>query len=142
MVDLPESSPVATKEFRGSRGDIRAVLRTLVQSREFWTRAAAREKVKSPFEYAVSAIRAGGAEISNTESLAEQVAAMGQPLYAYLDSNGVPSAKQWIAGGGLTTRVRFALDLGEGRIAGVSLPAAAGTESLALQIAGPHFQMH
>jgi uncharacterized protein (DUF1800 family) len=127
--------------FRSSRGDIRAVVRRLVESSEFWSRAAAREKVKSPFEYAVSAIRAGEADVSDTKSLVARIAAMGQPLYAYLDSNGLPSAKEWIAGGGLTSRVRFALDLGEGRIGGVSLPVAAGAESLALHVAGPQFQM-
>ena len=44
--------------FRRSQGDVRVVLRTLVQSKEFWQQAAAQDKVKSPFEYAVSALRA------------------------------------------------------------------------------------
>ncbi len=44
-----------------SRGDVRAMLRTLVQSPEFWGRGAVGAKVKSPFELAVSAVRASGA---------------------------------------------------------------------------------
>ena len=126
--------------FRSSNGDLRAVLRTLVQTKEFWVQAAARRKVKSPFEYAVSALRASQAEVSDARVLTRQIANMGQPLYAYLDSNGVPSGKQWIAGGNLATRVQFALDLGEDRIAGVRVPAAS-TQRLALELAGPQFQL-
>jgi uncharacterized protein (DUF1800 family) len=126
--------------FSASHGDIRAVLRTLVQSKEFWTQAAARQKVKSPFEYAVSALRASQAEISDTRALTRQIATMGQPLYAYLDSSGVPVGKQWITGGNLTTRVQFALDLDGNRIDGVRKPIASA-QNLAVEIAGPQFQL-
>ncbi len=96
--------------------------------------------MKSPFEYAVSALRASQAEVTDTRSLTRQIANMGQPLYAYLDSNGVPSGKQWLAGGNLVTRVQFALDLSEERIEGVRLPSA-NAQRLALDIAGPQFQL-
>lgn len=128
------------KVFGDSGGDVRAVLHSLVQSDEFWRAAAAQEKQKSPFEYAVSAMRAAQAEVKQTAALAKWIADMGQPLYAYQDSNGVPYDKQWISAGSLTARMKFALQLGAGQIEGIDLPGSARAEALAMQIASPQFQ--
>lgn len=127
--------------FQSCSGDIAAVMRTLVQSSEFWRAAAAQEKQKSPFEYAVSALRASQAEVKETEALTRWLANMGQPLYAYQDSNGVPLNKQWINAGTLPMRIKFALQLGAGEIAGIELPGKAPREALAMQIASPQFQL-
>ncbi len=129
-----------TQSFSDSGGDICAVLHTLVQSADFWRAAAAKEKQKSPFEYAVSALRAAQAEVKQTEALAKWIAGMGQPLYAYQDSNGVPHDKQWINAGSLTARMKFALQLGAGEIEGIDVPGSAPREALAMQIASPQFQ--
>lgn len=128
------------KSFSDSDGDVRTVLRSLVQSDDFWRTAAAQAKQKSPFAYVVSAMRASQAEVQQTEALAKWIANMGQPLYAYQDSNGVPHDKQWISAGSLTARMQFALQLGAGEIAGIDLPSSARREALAMQIASPQFQ--
>ena len=47
-----------SKVFVKTDGDIRAVVQAIVASPEFFSRSAYRSKIKSPFEYAVSAIRA------------------------------------------------------------------------------------
>jgi uncharacterized protein (DUF1800 family) len=125
--------------FRSGEGDVREMLRTLVQSREFWRKAAARNKVKTPFEYAVSALRAAQADVADAWALVRWVAEMGQPLYAYMDSGGIPRDQQWMSGPALTTRIKFALSLGAGQIEGVAVPMAA--ERLAVQIAAPRFQL-
>lgn len=127
--------------FRSSQGDVRAVMRALVQSREFWRQAAAREMEKSPLQYAVSALRSVQAELSDTQALTQWIADMGQPLYAYLDSNGEPQERQWLGGGQLTARMNFALSLGSGQIKGVRLTAG-DAEQWAMQIASPQFQLH
>lgn len=127
--------------FRATQGDVRAMLRTLVQSKEFWRQAAAHDKVKSPFEYAVSALRTTQAEVNDTQALAQWIADMGQPVYAYLDANGVPLDKQWISSGSLIARMNFALGLSSGQIKGISLAAATINESLAMHIASPEFQL-
>jgi len=44
-------------------GDIRAVLHMMIYSPEFWSRAAYRVKVKTPFELVVSAARAVDANV-------------------------------------------------------------------------------
>ena len=45
-------------DMHGTDGDIREVVRAIVTSPEFFSRAAFRAKVKTPFEVVVSALRA------------------------------------------------------------------------------------
>src|SRR5690606_16892459 len=52
------------KTFLEKKGDIKQVLLTMVQSPEFWSKDAVREKIKSPFELAISTMR-----ILNTSSI-------------------------------------------------------------------------
>lgn len=138
---LPSLVDELASTFLKTDGDLRAVMRTLAQSPEFWRAAAAQPKQKSPFEYAVSAVRAAQAEVRETEALARWIASMGQPLYAYQDSNGLPLNKQWISAGSLTSRLQFALHLSAGEIDGIDLPGKAPREALAMQIASPQFQL-
>lgn len=128
--------------FQSSRGDTRAMLRTLVQSPEFWKQAATRDQVKSPFEYAMSALRVAQVEVTDPQALTQWISDMGQPLYAYLDANGEPRNKQAVGSGGLITRMNFALSLSSGQIKGLRLPENNQTQSLAMQIAAPQFQLH
>jgi uncharacterized protein (DUF1800 family) len=51
------------RTFTATDGDIRQVLRTLFVSPEFWSPEAFKAKVKTPFEYVVSAARATAAEM-------------------------------------------------------------------------------
>lgn len=139
----PSESLISTlaSTFRSSQGDIRAVVRALVQSPEFWRAAVAQQKQKSPFEYAASALRAAQADVKDTKALTRWIASMGQPLYAYQDSNGLPLNKQWISAGTLAARIKFALQLSAEEIEGVDLPGKAPREALAMQIASPQFQL-
>ena len=50
--------------FRETDGDIREVVRTIVTSPEFFAPDAYRAKVKTPFEFVVSAVRATGTDIA------------------------------------------------------------------------------
>ena len=61
--DTPPQSLVdrAAKSFEKTGGDLREVVRTIVTSPEFLSPSVYRSKMKSPFEYAVSAARALGA---------------------------------------------------------------------------------
>ena len=67
--------------FLSSDGDIRAVLKTMIYSPEFWSRDAYRAKVKTPFEVAVSAARAVDAETTVSPQLVQWIGRMGEPLY-------------------------------------------------------------
>lgn len=61
--------------FTQTDGDLRAVVQAIVTSPEFYAPAAYRAKIKSPFEYAVSAVRAAdGAFVPPATPLMEKVA--------------------------------------------------------------------
>jgi uncharacterized protein (DUF1800 family) len=62
VADEPPTSLVekAAQTFTRTGGDLRAVVETIVTSPEFFSTGAYRAKIKSPFEYTVSAIRALG----------------------------------------------------------------------------------
>ena len=64
-------------------GDIRETVRTIVTSPEFFSRAAYRAKVKSPFELVASALRAIGARPDTTPRSAQLVALLGQPIFGH-----------------------------------------------------------
>jgi uncharacterized protein (DUF1800 family) len=105
-----------------SRGDVRAMLRTLVQSPEFWSRGAVGAKVKSPFELAVSAVRASGAHVENPRPLLGWIARMGEPLYAYQAPTGYPDrADAWVNTGSLLNRMNFGLQFASQRIPGIDV---------------------
>jgi uncharacterized protein (DUF1800 family) len=115
--------------FSGTGGDIRAVLSALVGAPEFWSEAARRGKIKSPFEVAASSLRALGAVVEPINDVARRVARMGEPLYAYEAPTGYPDrAQQWVNAGALLNRMNFALDLAAGSVHGVRVDLAALTD--------------
>ena len=71
----------AAATFTSSRGDLRAVVRTILTSPEFLSAEARRAKVKTPFEFAVSALRVTRAEVADASAVVQQVRALGMPLY-------------------------------------------------------------
>ena len=71
----------AVAAWQKTHGDIRAVLRAIFTSPDFWTPQVVRAKVKTPFEFVVSAVRAAGVEPDDTPRLAQMVARLGEPLY-------------------------------------------------------------
>jgi uncharacterized protein (DUF1800 family) len=103
-------------------GDVRALLRAIAQSPEFWSRRAVGAKVKSPFELAASALRATGARVESPRAALQWIARMGQPLYAYQAPTGYPDrAEAWVSTGALLNRMNFGLQLASGRVDGVGL---------------------
>jgi uncharacterized protein (DUF1800 family) len=105
-----------------SRGDVRAMLRTLVQSPEFWSREAVGAKVKSPLELAVSAVRATGAHVEDPRPLLAWIGRMGEPLYAYQAPTGYPDrGDAWVNTGSLLNRMNFGLQFASQRIPGLDM---------------------
>lgn len=108
------------KTFLEEDGDIKKVLIAMVQSPEFWTKESLRAKTKSPFEYAISAVRSLNGEITNAFPLFNSIAQMGQKLYSYAAPTGFPDRGQyWINTGSLLNRMNFGLALAANRIKGV-----------------------
>ncbi|MDQ4081219.1 MAG: DUF1800 domain-containing protein, partial [Gemmatimonadota bacterium] len=105
--------------FTRTSGDIRAVVRTIVTSEEFFASAAYRAKVKSPFELVVSALRAVNATPDMTAGTAQVVARLGQPLYLHQAPNGYPErGEAWINTGAILNRINFGLALAGGALPG------------------------
>ncbi len=131
--DDPPPALVArmAKTFEKSKGDIRAVMTTMIYSPEFWSRAAFRAKVKTPFELVASTTRAIGADVDQPLQLAQWVARIGEPLYQCLPPNGYSDkAVTWVSTGALLNRVNFAVALTSNKVRGaqVDINSLVGTD--------------
>jgi uncharacterized protein (DUF1800 family) len=112
----------AAATFRRTDGDIRETVRTIVTSPEFFSRAAYRAKVKSPFELVASALRALGARADTTPRSALLVAYLGAPIFGHQAPNGWPeTGESWMNAGAILNRINFGLALAAGRVPGASL---------------------
>ena len=112
----------AVDAWHRTNGDIRAVLRAIFTSPDFWAPQALRAKVKTPLEFVVSAVRAAGAEPDSTLRLAQVVARLGQPLYLQPAPTGYPETQaQWVNSGALLGRMNAAVALAAGRLPGASV---------------------
>jgi uncharacterized protein (DUF1800 family) len=132
--DDPPPALVArmAKTFEKSKGDIRAVMTAMIYSPEFWSRAAFRAKVKTPFELVVSTTRALGADVDQPLQLAQWVSRIGEPLYQCLTPNGYPDkSAAWVSTGALLNRVNFAVALTGNKVRGaqVDINSLVGAET-------------
>ena len=97
-------------------------MRTIVTSPEFFSRAAYRAKVKSPFELVASALRAVGARPDTTPRSAQLVAFLGAPIFGHQAPNGWPeTGDSWMNAGAILNRINFGLALAGGRLPGASI---------------------
>ncbi len=122
--DDPPAALVArmAKTFEKSKGDIRAVMTTMVYSPEFWSQAAFRAKVKTPFELVASTARALGADVDQPLQLSQWVARIGEPLYQRLPPNGYSDkAATWVSTGALLNRMNFAVALTSNKVRGAQV---------------------
>jgi uncharacterized protein (DUF1800 family) len=102
----------AVRRFRDTGGNIREVVRTIVTSPEFFAPDAYRAKVKTPFEFVVSAVRATGTETGNALPLVMAVRNLGMPLYGCQPPTGYSDkAEAWVNSGALLNRMNFAVSL-------------------------------
>lgn len=106
--------------FLHSDGDIAEVLRTMVHSKEFWAPEYYRVKVKTPFEFIVSALRATGAQVDNPQPILGMLNSMQMPLYGWAPPTGYPMvAESWMNSDALVDRLNFAIQLSNGHLGGV-----------------------
>jgi uncharacterized protein (DUF1800 family) len=113
-----------TQTFLKKDGDIREVLRTMFQSPEFWAPQTYRAKVKTPFEFVVSALRASGGQVDDAHALAGTLNNMGMMLYGMMPPTGYSmKADAWVNSSALLGRMNFALALAAGKIHGVTVDA-------------------
>jgi len=133
VADNPPPSLVErmSKTFLKSNGDLRKVMKTMLESPEFWSDGAYRAKVKTPFEMVVSAVRATDADVSDAWALMNQLNRLGEPLYRKLEPTGYSNVNaDWVSTAALLDRMNFALALARNNVAGVRIdPARFGPQS-------------
>jgi uncharacterized protein (DUF1800 family) len=113
------------KTFRDKNGDIREVMKTMLESDEFFAQSAYRAKIKTPFEMIVSAVRATGAQVDFAFPLARQIADLGEPLYRKLEPTGYSDANsEWVNSAALLARMNFALSLAQNKVPGSKMDAS------------------
>jgi len=132
--DNPPQTLVAriAETFKSSDGDIRAVMHTMIYSPEFWTRDAYRAKIKTPFEFVVSTVRALGTDVDTSMPLVQWVGRIGEPLYQCQPPTGYSDkAETWVNTGALLNRLNFSLALAGNKVRGSRADVAAllGTDS-------------
>ena len=80
-----------------------------------------KRKIKNPFEFVASALRATGSETQITPQLLRYLGRMGEPLFLAQPPTGFPDiGASWISADMLLTRMNFAADLVANRLAGSS----------------------
>lgn len=118
----PELINRIAQAFTQSKGDIKTTLRAIYTAPEFNAPVAYRAKIKTPFELAVSSIRALGGETDGGPALQQWLNRMGEPLYGYQAPTGYPDkAENWVNTGGLLERLNFSLALAGNRIGGTHI---------------------
>lgn len=100
-----------------THGDLPSVMRTLLESPEFWAPEAAGQKYKTPFEYVVSALRAANVTPADPQPLFGQLRQLGQPIYGVETPDGYKQVEAaWLNPDGMARRLSFATALGAGRL--------------------------
>ncbi len=108
--------------FLSSDGDIKATLKVLFSSSEFWDAKYENNKFKTPLRYSVSLLRAEGAHIKNGDFILRFLNQQGQKLYGCLTPDGYKNTKQaWLDPDALLHRIEFALTVGSGKVPGFEI---------------------
>ncbi len=125
------------KTFLDSGGDIRQVMKTMLDSKEFWSQGAYRAKVKTPLEMVASSVRALDANVTDAWALANQVGNLGEPLYRKQEPTGYSNLNSdWVNSAALLGRMNFAVQVTKNQVPGVKVAASKPAE----MIGSPDFQ--
>lgn len=119
--DNPPASLItrASAVYLKTDGSIAETLRSIITSPEFFSPTAYRTKVKSPFEFVVSTLRATNAETDAGPPVLGWISRMGQPVYGRVTPDGYPDmSTAWLSNNDLLARFNFAAALTLNRIRG------------------------
>lgn len=117
--------------FSKSSGDIKTTLRALFNDKEFFAPVNYRSKIKTPFELAVSSIRALGGNTNAGPAMLAMLNKLGEVPYGYQAPTGYPdTAEDWVNTGALLERLNFAVAIASNRVPGtrVDLRSYAGKD--------------
>jgi uncharacterized protein (DUF1800 family) len=121
----------AAQTYLRTDGDIREVMRTIIESPEFNSRAAYRAKVKTPFELVASILRVMDAPPDTTQRSAQIVARLGQPIFGRATPDGWPDrGDAWMNTGALLNRVNLGAQTGASQVPNVAVARWAASRQL------------
>lgn len=116
VADQPPAALVErmSNTYLATQGDIRAVMRTMIESPDFW--AAGNTLFKTPLDFACSALTATGGvkERRDVVQTLGFLAQAGQPMHGWQTPDGYKTdAATWLAPEALTRRADYAMALGQ-----------------------------
>ncbi len=117
VADQPPARVVdeMAREFKRTGGDLRAVLRSMVTSKEFGDPENFGRKFKTPFKYVVSMARAAGMDPLKSAPLAEELKELGQPIYGCVTPDGYACTESaWLDPDSMMRRLALAVRFGSG----------------------------
>jgi uncharacterized protein (DUF1800 family) len=121
----------AAQTYLRTDGDIREVMRTIIESPEFNSRAAYRAKVKTPFELVASILRVMDATPDTTQRSVQIVARLGQPIFGRATPDGWPDrGEAWMNTGALLNRVNLGAQAGASQMPNVAVARWAASRRL------------
>jgi uncharacterized protein (DUF1800 family) len=128
--DTPPAGLVerAAATFQRTKGDLREVVRTIATSPEFFAAGAYRAKVKTPFEFVASTLRATNADVRSGIGVVRALQGLGMPPYLCQPPTGYDeTAETWVSSGALVNRMNFALAVSGGQLRGIQIPGVGGS---------------
>jgi len=117
--------------FHSSHGDIKTTLKALFTDKEFFAPENYRSKIKTPYELAISSIRALGGDTNGSPAFLAMLNKLGEVPYGYQAPTGYPDkAEDWVNTGALLERLNYAIAVASNRIPGthVDLKPFASTD--------------
>ncbi len=107
------------KELKETELDVGKCVERILRSKHFYSEQAFLQKIKSPVEFVVGAIRLlgvgpTGRNVVMAESLIPGLDAMGQRLFAPPNVKGWEGGRAWLSSGTLVARSNFSHDLAHG----------------------------
>lgn len=118
----PELVNRVADAFHKSSGDIKTTLKALFTDKEFFAPENYRAKIKTPFELAVSSVRALGADTNGSPAFVAMLNKLGEVPYGYQAPTGYPdTAEDWVNTGALLERLNYAVAVSSNRIPGTTV---------------------
>ncbi|HEX3652690.1 MAG TPA: DUF1800 domain-containing protein [Rhizomicrobium sp.] len=117
VADRPSAQLIAdmTSVFRKTDGDLKAVVRTMLTSKDFRDPANFGAKFKTPYQYIISVARVARLDPMNAAPLAEELKVLGQPIYGCLSPDGYACTETaWLDPDAMMRRISFAIKFGTG----------------------------
>ena len=123
IADDPPADCVArlASVYLQSDGLIADVLRALFTDPAFWSLTARGKKFKTPYEYAVSTVRASAVQIQSVQPLLASLQQQGQPLFGCLTPDGYKNTEAALLSPEvLNHRIQFATTFAAGKLPSLS----------------------